>query len=270
LSEAKPYVIRGGVEGRERLRLLSRIMRPTSGSLLDRLDLRDGLACLDVGCGGGDMTVEIAQRVSPHGRVVGVDLDDVALALARGESAERGVANVEFHRGDVHDAAPVAAFDVVYARFLLTHLRDPAAAVRSFFASLRPGGTVAVEDIDFTGHFTYPDSAASRRYQELYCAIVRRRGADPDIGPRLPSLLKSAGFERIETTAVQPIGMEGEVKLMNPVTMENIADAVLQEGLATRAEIDDLVEELYAIAADRETVAGVPRIVQAWGRRPSG
>jgi hypothetical protein len=54
---------------------------------------------------------------------------------------------------------------------------------------------------------------------------------------------------------------------MNPITMENIADAVLEEGLATRAETDKIVRELYALAVAQGTDAGVPRIVRAWGQR---
>jgi len=73
----------------------------------------------------------------------------------------------------------------------------------------------------------------------------------------------------VGTCITQPIGTEGEVKLINPITMENIAGAVLEDGLATREEIDAVVRELFAFAADPNTVAGVPRVVQAWGRRPA-
>ena len=68
---------------------------------------------------------------------------------------------------------------------------------------------------------------------------------------------------------VQPVATQGDPKLINPLTMENIADAVLTDGLATRDEIDGIVRELYAFAADPDTLAGVPRVVQAWGRRPT-
>jgi ubiquinone/menaquinone biosynthesis C-methylase UbiE len=73
MADSTHYVIRGGLEGRERLRVLARVMRASSISLFDRLDLRDGLTCLDVGCGGGDATLELARRVAPRGRVIGVE-----------------------------------------------------------------------------------------------------------------------------------------------------------------------------------------------------
>jgi SAM-dependent methyltransferase len=267
MGDSSHYVIRGGVEGRERLRVLGRIMHASTASLLDRLGLRDGLSCLDAGCGGGDATLELARRVAPHGRAVGVDIDATKLELARAEADERGVRNVSFEMLDIRQASPGDRFDVVYSRFLLTHLSDPDGALATFFRSLRPGGVVAVEDIDFSGYFSHPESSALRRYCELYCAIVARRGGDPNIGPRLPSLLQRAGFQGIDVSVVQPVGLQGEVKLMNPITMQNIAGAVLEDGLATREEIDEIVRELYEFAADPSTLAGLPRIVQAWGRR---
>jgi hypothetical protein len=63
--------------------------------------------------------------------------------------------------------------------------------------------------------------------------------------------------------------MRGEVKLIIAITMENIADAVLQHGLASREDIDELVRELYAFAQDPRTIAGTPRGVQSWGYWPT-
>ncbi len=262
MGDLKHYVIRGVVEGRERLRLLSRIMHASTTALFDRLGIADGLMCLDVGCGGGDVTLELARRVAPNGKAVGADLDGTKLEIARREAAELGIGNVEFRLQDIREEKRAAEFDVVYARFLLTHLPDPASAINAFYATLKPGGLVIVEDIDCSGCFVFPESRAFWRFHELYCAVVRKRGGDPDIGPRLPLLLKDAGFAKVDLSVAQPMGLEGEVKLIGPTTMENIANAVVQAELASRAEIAELVKELYDLAADPRTVAGTPRVVQ--------
>ncbi len=267
--ESQSYVIRGATEGRERLRILARVMRPTTLSLIDRAGIAQGAACLDVGCGGGDVTLELADVVGPGGSVVGTDTDEAMLKLAEQEAAQRSCGNVEFRLADVHDTVGEAIFDVVYARFVLTHLRDPATALAGMHAALRPGGVVVVEDIDSTGHFCYPDHAAVRRYIELYVAVVRKRGGDPNIGLRLPGLLLDAGFDRVQMHVVQPAGLEGEVKILNPMTLESIADAVIAEKLASRDEIDRLVAELYELARDQRVMLSSPRIVQAWGYHPS-
>jgi SAM-dependent methyltransferase len=268
VSDVAHYVIRGGIQGRERLRVISRVLHPTSTALLDRLGLRDGLVCADFGCGGGDVTVELARRVAPTGKAFGFDIDQTKLEIARAEADRLGVPNIEFHLSDLRRSSDGQLFDVGYSRFLLTHLKDPGTMTRRLFDHLRPGGMMAVEDIDFSGFVNYPDSPAFRRYCELYSATVVRRGGDPNIGPRLPALLQHAGFAVVGVHVVQVVALDGDAKLLNPLTMENIADAVMEDGLATRDEIDRIVRELYDFAADPTTVAGTPRIVQAWARRP--
>src|SRR4051794_5043950 len=92
------YVIQGGKQGRERLRLLSAAMWPATSRLLDGVGLEAGMNCLDVGCGGGDVTRELARRVGERGRVLGLDLDEPILQLARDEARREGLGNIEFQR----------------------------------------------------------------------------------------------------------------------------------------------------------------------------
>src|SRR5262249_18534364 len=147
------YAIRGGVEGRERLRMLARVMRPFTQGLFERIGIREGMACLDAGCGGGDVTFDLARRAGPAGRVVGIDLDDVKLGLARNEAATLGLDNVSFRQAEIGACHFDAEFDLIYSRFLLTHLPDAVGAIVSMQQWLKPGGLFLVEDIDFIGHF---------------------------------------------------------------------------------------------------------------------
>jgi ubiquinone/menaquinone biosynthesis C-methylase UbiE len=101
MADSKHYAIQGGIEGRERLRILARVMRASPTVLFDRLGLSDGLACLDVGCGGGDVTLELARRVAPKRKAVGADIDQTKLELVRHEAQQQGVANVTTR--PVHD-----------------------------------------------------------------------------------------------------------------------------------------------------------------------
>ena len=94
------YIIRGGLSGRERLRVIARVMRPTTLALLDRVGVPEGARCLDAGCGGGDVTLELAARAGPTGRVLGVDFDEEKLATARAEAVAAG-SSVEYRRADV-------------------------------------------------------------------------------------------------------------------------------------------------------------------------
>ena len=261
------YVIRGGLEGRERLRVLARVMWPTTSALFSRVGIAPTARCLDVGCGGGDVTRELAQIVS-DGFVVGVDLDATMVEIARAETAQARVDNVEFRVDDVvQPPADDQRFDVVYARFLLTHLADPAKALENITARVDPGGVLVVEDIDCSGHFCYPRSPAFARYVDWYIKTAQARGCDPNIGPRLPGLLRDAGLGDIAMNVVQPAGFSGEVKAIAPITMEMVADSMVAAGVATSGEVDQTLEELFAFANTEGTVQSLPRIVQTWGRR---
>jgi SAM-dependent methyltransferase len=262
------YLIRGGVEGRERLRILARVMRPTTLSLFDRVGIEPGMACLDIGCGGGDVTLDLAGLIGPKGRIVGWDIDETKLELARREAEEKGFSNVEYRFSDLRQSEAASEFDVVYTRFLLTHLSDPAGAVARLRQAARPGGVVIIEDIDVGGMFCHPFSAAFQRLVEIYTQAAQRRGGDPDIGLRLPGLLLDAGFERVQVNVVQPAGIDGEVKLIVAVTMENIADSVVVDGIAGKNEVDRVIAKLYELARDKRSFVGHPRVVQAWGYRP--
>jgi SAM-dependent methyltransferase len=263
---ASHYVIRGGLKGRERLRVLARVMWPATGALLEPL-VRPYARCLDVGCGGGDVTVELA-RLAADGVAVGLDVDETKLALARGEALATGLGNVEFRTEDA--LAPPTSdeqFDIVYSRFLLSHLPDPARAVANMAARLAPGGMLVLEDIEASALFCHPECHAFERFKTLYGEVVRARGADPDIGPKLPVLLQHAGLSDVDMRVVQPAGIEGEVKLLSPITFEAIADAVVAEALESRDELDRLTDELWEFAGADSTVVSMPRVVQTWARR---
>src|SRR5262249_52539032 len=245
----------------------SRVMQPSTLALLARAGVRPGMTCLEVGCGSGDLAFDLARMVSPSGRVVATDIDRVKLDLARADAQAQGLHNIEFQFGDITQDEQKSEFDLVHARFVLTHLPKPDTALAKMRQALRPGGIAVVEDIDFRGYFCHPECAACERFVELYMRAVQRRGGDPNIGPRLPGLLKAAGFDSVQMNLVQPAAMSGEIKLLTPITMESIADAVIAEGLASSDEISLIVEELYAFANSPETIMSAPRVIEAWGWR---
>ena len=261
------YVVRGGTEGRERLRLLAQLFGTSTRALIGQVGIASGAGCLDVGCGGGDVTLELARAVGPSGRVIGVDFDAEKIEIARREAAEHGFRNVTFELQDVSSWEPVVPFDVVWARFLLTHVPDPATLLAALYRHVRPGGVVVLEDIDFRGHFYEPHCPALDRYVELYTTAVRRRGGDAEIGPKLPKLLRDAGFQDVQLSLVQDTAFVGGCKLLTCLTLEYIADAVVADGLASQGDLRQVIEELYAFADDPRTLHGGPRVFQAWGRR---
>ncbi len=266
-SDKYDYVLRGGDQGAERLRLLAAVKWPTTKTLLERVGLRPGLRCLDVGCGVGTVTLRMAEAVLPHGRVTGLDFDEHCVELARAAALQLGL-EVEFKAGRASKLDDQAQYDLVFGRFLLTHLAAADTALDGMVRAARPGGTVVVEDIQFTGHFSEPACPAFERYLTLYQDVVRRRGGDPNIGPRLLGMCLDAGLTDVEFEVIQPTYRHGEGKQMAAVTMEHIREAVVGAGLASHTEVSQIVAELTDFADDPRTLLSLPRIFQVWGKRP--
>jgi ubiquinone/menaquinone biosynthesis C-methylase UbiE len=161
--------------------------------------LRPGLELLDVGCGPGTITVDLAARVAP-GRVVGLDVSAEPLTEARAAAERAGVA-VSFAVGDVYALeADDDSFDVVHAHQVLQHLNDPVAALREMVRVCRPGGVLAVRDVDYGAFVTFPADAGLDRWLELYHRVARRNGAEPDSGRRLLSWAHAAGLRDVTAT----------------------------------------------------------------------
>jgi SAM-dependent methyltransferase len=263
-QRADGYSIAGGEDGKRRLDLLADVMRPSTLELLARVDLRPGWRCLDLGCGGGHVAIELARRVGPAGHVTGVDFDADIIRLARLDAARAGVA-CDLRVGDCRDRIAAGPFDLTYARFLLSHVSAPTTVLARAAEVTRPGGVIAVEDIDFTGFLCWPPSRAYDRYVDLYREIVRRGGGDADLGRRLPWLLHDTGLVDVRVTVAQPIHTGGIGKHLNRITMERIRATVLRHGLSTEPELDQIVDDMHAYAEDPTTIVSCPRIVQAWG-----
>ena len=264
------YAIRGGEEGARRLDLLAQVMGPTTGSLLTACDIAPGMTCLDIGCGAGHVSRALATRVGPSGRVVGLDLDPVKLSAARLEAERAGLTNLEYRVADVTSWTETDSYDVVYGRFIVSHLSDRPGFVARLRDALRPSGTLILEDIEFAGAFCHPPDDAFNRYCELYVQVVARRGGDANAGATLFQLCLGAGLRDVEVQVVQPAhGGSSEEKGLSLSTMINIADSVLAEGLAAETEVRETIAGLAAITEDPGSVIGCPRIFQVRGRKRS-
>jgi SAM-dependent methyltransferase len=259
------YTIERGFGVRERMQLLEDAHEPGTLSLLDIVEIPEGTRCVDLGCGGGRVTLELARRTGGGGSALGVDLDDELLALARQEATARHL-NATFRSQAVEEFSD-AGFDVAYARMLMSHVSDPAAMVARMAEAVRSGGLVVVEDVHFAGCFTEPACDAYDRWVDWFRQAVRLAGGDLDIGPRLPGMLRAAGLQEIGLRVVQPARFDGPVKQLQQLSMEKVRAAVLSAGLTGADEFDRRHAELKAFTDDPTTVIASPRMVQTWGRR---
>jgi ubiquinone/menaquinone biosynthesis C-methylase UbiE len=223
-----------------------------------RPHLGPGLRLLDVGCGPGALTLDMARHV-PRGHVVALDraegvLDEARRTLAGSETS------VEVLAGDIY-AMPFddAAFDVVHAHQVLQHLTDPVRALRELRRVCTPDGIVAVRDSDYGSFRWFPEDPRLSAWLRMYIEAAQSMGAYPDAGRRLLDWTRAAGFRDVTVSASVWAFATPDARAWwgdlwaERVTASTLADQALERGLATRDEL-----------------AGMAAAFRAWAAAPSG
>jgi ubiquinone/menaquinone biosynthesis C-methylase UbiE len=230
----------------------------SAGFLLPHLAAGQDL--LDVGCGPGTITCDLAMRVAP-GRTIGVDISSQVIATARQLQRERGPTQAVFEEGDVYNLPFAdASFDVVYAHQVLQHLSDPVAALIEMRRVLRDGGLLAVRDADYGAFSWAPDDERLDRWMRLYQQLTARNGASANAGRYLAAWVRSAGFATSQVSSStwtfhrrQERDWWGQL-WADRVRESDFARQSIEYGLATREELTVLAEAFLQWAQDEDGV----------------
>jgi ubiquinone/menaquinone biosynthesis C-methylase UbiE len=162
--------------------------------------IKPHMRILDVGCGPGTITVDLASLV-PHGSVVGIDAAADILEQAKDLAQQRGLSNLTFQVDDAQTLAGFAddTFDVVHAHQILQQVGDPVQTLRQMRRVAKPGGIIAVRESDYDGFTWYPEGGL-KEWNELYLRVARSNGGEPNAGRRLHVWARQAGFDRADIT----------------------------------------------------------------------
>ena len=267
VDDSNRYTLHGGQKGYDRLLVLSRERWPDTEAFFRRAGLASGMKCVDLGCGGGEVTLEIAKRVAPGGSVLGIDLDAVKLELAAADARSRGIGNVEFRETLVQDWEEPNSYDVCYSRCLLQHLAQPVALLRRMWEALRHDGLLMVEDVDWHGWTSDPPNSGIEFLRERYEKLLQRRGSDPHFGLRLYRSCREIGVPNPHLTAIASFRTSQQGKAIAVLTLDAISQSLETEGVATRQEIIEARASLEGLLADPESVTMGPTLFQLFAKR---
>ncbi|CAM5326123.1 Class I SAM-dependent methyltransferase OS=Streptomyces tendae OX=1932 GN=GUR47_01360 PE=4 SV=1 [Streptomyces tendae] len=254
----KPHETAVYTHGHHESVLRSHTWRTAENSAAYLLDsLRPHMRVLDIGCGPGTITADLAELV-PDGHVTGVDRSPEIVERARATAAERGLGNTDFAVADVHALDyPDDTFCVVHAHQVLQHVGDPVRALREMKRVARPNGIIAVRDSDYGAMTWYPASPGMDDWLDLYRRVARANGGEPDAGRRLKAWALEAGFTDItSTSATWTFSTPGEREWWSGLW----ADRTLESAYADRA-----TEGGHATP---ERLRAVSAAWRDWGKHP--
>jgi ubiquinone/menaquinone biosynthesis C-methylase UbiE len=204
MTKEKDYVLGTHDEEIERLGTQNTIWRPHASMAWQRAGFTARQTLLDVGCGPGWATMDLAGIVGKQGRVIGVDRSRRFLDAAIASAEARGIAQVEFHELDLDEQPlPNVRADGAWSRWVYSFVRKPQDVLRKVAAVVKPGGAMVLHEyVDYRAWRLSPPRPEFERFVDEVMASWRDTGGEPDIGLVLPRWLEECGFE---VRAIRPI-----------------------------------------------------------------
>lgn len=269
--EPAPYVFGHSEVELQRLAFQASLLNPVTRRLLVDARVTSGMRVLDVGTGVGDVAFLVAELVGDTGSVVGVDRAPAAVAVARERAERASLANVSFVEGDPAELTFPDQFDAVVGRLVLLFQPEPSAMLRRLVSHLRPGGTVAFHECDWTGYRSYPPVALWDRCCSLVVQALEAGGADTNFGSKLPSTFAAAGLPApsMQMSAIIGVGANcGDAVQRLAGAVETLLPAIEERGLEETGEIeaDTLAQRLIDDVTASASFAVASSDLTAWSR----
>lgn len=259
------YTLEVGKAGERRLEILNAVYNPQSVRLLKEGGLKQGSCVLDMGCGTGLLSHEMAKIVGENGSVLGIDQSEQQLKLARAKSRK----NEKFCSCSAYELKSLdQKFDLIYCRFLLCHLLDPKAVLSDAFSCLNPGGVVVLEEM--TGTSSLSSNIPSPTFKQWIGGleqVQQMQKSDFSIGEKLPTLLHEIGFTVEIAKMFQPMLITPYEKELLRLGIVEIVPKFLEMGCYNKDQLDSAISELKGLENDKSFIPTFLRIAQIVARK---
>ena len=203
----RDYVLGTHDEEISRLALQHRVWRPRASDAWRRAGFTTGQTIIDVGCGPGHATLDLAEIVGPSGRVVALDRSRRFLDALEAAKRARGLANITAHELDLdQDALPAGTADAAWSRWVFAFMKRPRDLLARVAAALRPGGTLVIHE--YLHYDTWRMSPRNAEFEGFVQAVLERwraSGGEPEVGLDLPRWLEELGFENRSVTTIMDV-----------------------------------------------------------------
>ncbi|HTR96915.1 MAG TPA: methyltransferase domain-containing protein [Candidatus Acidoferrales bacterium] len=212
MSVEKSYVLGTHDEEIARLSLQNAVWRPRATAAWRRAGFSAGQTIVDLGCGPGWASLDLADVVGASGRVVAIDRSRRFLEHLERAAAARGLANVEIRERDLNEGAlPVENVDGIWSRWVYAFVRDPRGLLARAARAIRPGGTLVMHE--YSDYRTWKVSPHEPEFEAFVKDVMvswREQGGEPDVGLELPVWASELGLEVKSLTPIQDAARPGD------------------------------------------------------------
>lgn len=271
MSKPEYYALAVGEPGVERYKILNHICNPFSVQFLQSLKLKKEISVLDVGCGIGIMSCELANLIGSNGHVTAIDASAEQLTIAKKIATELRYDNIEFKETSAENLLQLGQqFDLIYCRFLLNTQKVPAKIFDVMYQILAPNGILICEEpYSIDSFFCYPHSTGYEGWQNTFKQLHHLSGKDFvfdfSLGQKLYTWYQDAGFTNIETRAVQPLLYSDYEKKQLRLQMRELTPVLQKFKLGTVEQIEKLLADLEAFEHNPKMLAGFFPFIQIAG-----
>jgi len=262
------YVLPTGEKDAARLDVIHQVYGPVSVRGLEAAGMDAVRRAADIGCGTGTVSRWLAERIGAGANVDSIDISEDQLNVARAIQPAAGAAKITYSVASAYDPGlPEAAYDVVFVRLVLCHLKKPDEAVAAMAGLLKPGGRLVIVDMDMFSFLAMPPSEHYRRWLETARDHQRNIGVDYAVGLRLHELLSGAGLETTFLAADQPIYNAGPGKHLWETSWRNALPYVVKAGSVTPEEGAEMIAGMAVHDARPDVWIAVAKMFAAVGRK---
>jgi SAM-dependent methyltransferase len=209
----------------------------------------------------GETTRQLARTLDKPNEIVGLELNQDLVERAK-ELSSGTQDGVSFVQGDVSALAFADdSFDFVFTRYLLMHLLEPETVLKEMLRVCKSGGTVAVQEPDFSFQRCYPDSWAYERLPDLF----RRLFPDAFLGPKLWSVFQKLGYSPSNVLVDSVVEMnQNDLRRLYRLSVEAMEKAVIEKGIYSEPEFERLCAELQRVENEQNILCLSNYVFSAW------
>ncbi len=253
----------------ERLKFQHGVWKQNTDSFLDRIKVKRGWKCLDVGAGPGFLTMDLRERVGPSGEVTSLEPSEWYLGWLTDQAKRKRWKNIRTIHGTAETAPiPKNHYNLVFIRWVIAFVPDPERFLLPLINALKPGGVIAVMDYWYEGLSLYPRGGAFDSMPGVVRKYYRSGGGDPYITGKIPEFFRAHKLRVIDFTPTQIAGgpesgiFEWARRFFVPHP-----PLMAERGNCTKDEAEAMVQDFIAHGENPNTIFFSPIVIHVAGRK---